>query len=234
MKQFLDRFILYFPVLFIKQYPYAWIAGVALWSWPPNISAAFFLIVLLGILAIHWREAAWISEMRRQHAPHGETFYIERLPIPIGRAVRNITILLVISATLAWFFSGMFRLGFWQTFILVFGFAICYLDVRFFSFVTIYIVTGGGIAIYFVPSHTDYRLFFSFKEMAEVRRLDHIEKIGEKWTVLSRLRTASSGLLLVPRSPKGFTRILDGEILLTPRNVDEFLKYIPSTLLTKI
>ncbi len=163
MKQFLDRFILYFPVLFIKQYPYAWIAGVALWSWPPNISAVFFLIVLIGILSLHWREAAWISEMRRQHAPHGETFYIERLPVPIERAVRNIAILLVISALLAWFLNGIFHLGFWQTFILVFGFAICYLDARFFWPVTIYIVTGGGIAIYYRPLAHGLSPFLQFQ-----------------------------------------------------------------------
>lgn len=30
MKRTLDKFILYIPVLFIKQYPCAWLAGVAL------------------------------------------------------------------------------------------------------------------------------------------------------------------------------------------------------------
>lgn len=232
MKRFLDGFILYFPTLFIKQYPYAWIVGIALWSWPPNISAVFFLIVLIGIFSLHWRKAAWISEMRRQHAPGDETFYIQRLPIPIKYATRNIAILLVCSALLAWLFDGPFHLGFLQTFIMLFGFAICYLDVRFFAAVTIYIVTGGGIAIYYIPGHVDNRIFLRFNEMAQVTRMDHIEIIPERWTVISRIKNVNSGVLLVPRSPKGFTRMLDGEVLLTPSNVDEFLKHVPSTLVS--
>jgi hypothetical protein len=232
MKRFLDRFILYFPVLFIKQYPYAWIAGVALWSFPPNISAVFFLVVLLGIFSIHWREAAWISEMRRQHAPHGETFHLERLPVPMGYAVRNIALLIAVSLVLALFFDDLFRLGYLQTVILFIGFAICYLDVRFFGAVTIYLVTGGGIGIYYVPGHTDYRLFIPFKEINDVRRFDHIDKPGETWSILSRLKIVSRGILLVPRSPRGFTRMLDGEILLTPMDMDNFLQHVPSTLIS--
>ena len=42
MKRSLDKFILYMPVLFIKQYPYTWIAAVVLWTWPPNLSGKFF------------------------------------------------------------------------------------------------------------------------------------------------------------------------------------------------
>ena len=232
MKRFLDKFILYFPVLFIKQYPYAWLVGVVLWSWPPNVSAVFFLIILIGILSVRWREAAWISEMRRQHAPGDETFYLDRLPVPVPRALRNIAILVGVCILLAWFLSGPFNLGIYQTFIMFFGFAICYLDTRFFGAVTIYIVTGGGIAIYYVPYHTDYRIFLRFSEMNQVVRMDHIGNIPASWSILSRLKTANSGVLLVPRSPKGFTRILDGEVLLTPTNVDEFLKHIPSTLVT--
>jgi hypothetical protein len=232
MKHFLDKFILYIPTLFIKQYPYAWIASIVLWTWPVNISAIFFLIVATGIFFLRWREAAWISEMRRQHAPKNETFYIDRIPVHIADAVRNIAVLLAGGGLLAWFLGGLFNLTFWQTFIMLVGFFLFYVDTRFFGAVTIYIVTGGGIAIYYIPGHTDYRIFLRFNEMGQIVRMDRIETRPESWSVFSRTRAATSGLLLVPRYAKGFTRMLDGEILLTPTNTDEFLNHIPSTLVT--
>lgn len=231
MKHSLNKFILYFPTLFIKQYPYAWIAGIVLWAWPVNISAVSFLIVAIGMLSLRWREAAWISEIRRQYAPKNETFYIDRLPISVQRSVLRIAILLAVSALTAWLIDGPFDLGYWQALIMIVGFLLMYVDTYFFGALTIYVVTGGGIAIYFIPGHTDYRIFIRFNEMGQVVRMDHIEKRPESWSVLSRIRTAKSGVLLVPRYAKGFTRVLDGEVLLTPTNVDEFLKYIPSTLM---
>ena len=40
MRPALDRFILGVPLLFIKQFPYAWIALIALWTWPPIVPKA--------------------------------------------------------------------------------------------------------------------------------------------------------------------------------------------------
>lgn len=232
MKQILDRFILYIPTLFIKQYPYAWIVAIALWSWPLNISAVFFLIVAFGVFSLNWRGAAWTSEMRRQYAPKNETFYKDRLRIPKPQAARNLAILAAISAATAWILGGRLSLSFWQAFIMLSGFGLFYLDTLFFGPVAIYIVTGGGIAIYYIPGHTDYRIFLRFNEMDRIVRMDRIEKRPESWSVLSRVRNAGSGILLTPRHARGFTRLLDGEVLLTPTNVDEFLKLVPSTLVT--
>ena len=187
IRQMLNNIILHFPTLFIKQYPYAWIAAIALWTWPPNISAVFLLIVVIGIFSLRWREAAWISEIRRQHAPKNETFYIDRIPVPIERAVRNIAILIAGGGLLAWFLDGLFNLTFWQTFIMLVGFFLFYVDTRFFGAVSIYIVTGGGIAIYFVPGHTDYRIFIRFNEMGQIVRMNRIEKQPESWSALSRV-----------------------------------------------
>ena len=93
-------------------------------------------------------------------------------------------------------------------------------------------VTGGGIAIYYIPGHTDYRIFIRFNEMGQVVRMGRIETRPVTWSVISRDRDTKSGVLLVPRYARGFTRVLDGEVLLTPSNVDEFLKHVPSTLVT--
>ncbi len=224
----LDNFILGFPVLFLKQYPYAWIPLIALWESPFAVGL-FLPVIVIGILSLRWRSAAWVSAMRREHGD--DPFYVERLPIPIQKTAQNAALLLAVCGLTAWLIQGQFGLDFWQYFILLTAFLLTYTDGRIFGAVTIYVVTGTGIAIYFVPGHLDYRIFIRFKEMRQVARLENVEKISDSWTVCSRFRKVSRGALLVPRSPTGFSRRLN-EILLTPVNTDEFLKRIPSTLVT--
>ena len=93
MKRFLDQFILGIPILFIKQYPYAWLVFVALWLWPPGLSLLFLGVVILGVLSLRWREAAWISTLRREYDPGNRGLRVERLPVPRQYAARNIAFL---------------------------------------------------------------------------------------------------------------------------------------------
>ena len=230
MKASLDKFILSFPVLFIKQYPYAWIAVVVLWTWPPVLSGVFLAVIVLGIFSLHWRSAAWISDQRRQHAPDNTAaFLVQRVPIPWSHTARRLAILVAVAAVTAWFASDLVSLTFWQFFIMIVGFAIFYLDTRFFGAATTYIVTDTGIAIYFVSGHLDYRVFIRFKEMERVQRLDAIETIEATWWVFSRVQKVKSGVLILPRNPQGFSKQIQ-EILVTPTDVDAFLERIPSTL----
>jgi hypothetical protein len=230
MRTFLDKFILSFPVLFLKQYPYAWIAVVSFWTWPPVLSAVFGLIIVVGIAALNWRAAAWISDQRRQHAPHGtETFLVQRLPIPWAFTARRLAMLLAIAALTAWAAGDYIGLGFWRFFIMIVGFAIFYMDVRFFGAETTYIVTDTGIAIYFVSGHLDYRVFLHFKEMDRVLRMESVEKPEFDWWIFSRVQQVKSGVLLLPRNRNGFTKQIP-KAFLTPTNMDEFLKLLPSTL----
>lgn len=229
MKTFLDTFILSFPILFLKQYPYAWIAVVILWDWPPILSATFFTVMAVGVACLHWRAAAWVSDMRRQYAPNGQTFLVQKPPIPWALTARYLLFLLAGAAAAAWLAGEWVGLSFWQFFIMTTGFALTYMDSRFFGPYTIYIVTDTGICIYFVPGHLDYRIILNFKEIGKAQRLDRIEAIEDSWSVCSRARKPKSGVLLAPRNPRGFSKALR-EVLLTPTNVDEFLKRVPSTL----
>ncbi|HEX5808184.1 MAG TPA: hypothetical protein VFY25_05920, partial [Anaerolineales bacterium] len=106
MKQFLDRFILGFPVLFLKQYPYAWIAVVALWPRSQSFAALFLVIIALGLLSLRWQSAAWISHMRRQHAGEDGKFYIDQPPILWQRAARKIAFLMGGSVLVAFLLQG--------------------------------------------------------------------------------------------------------------------------------
>ncbi len=234
MRQTLDRFILSIPTLFIKQYPYAWIPLVFLWTWPPTIVLIFLLVIVVGLASLQWRSAAWISEMRRQHAPRPtDAFLVQRTPVPWMHFARTVGTLLVIAAGAAWLLGEFVGLGAWRFFVLIVGFALCYLDARFVGAETIYAVAPDGIAIYFMPGHVDYRIFVAFKEMRRVQRLDAIASIPATWSVCARLRKPTSGVLLVPRSPQGFSRRLQ-EILVVPPNVDDFLKRVPSTLVNEL
>src|SRR5512135_300806 len=110
MKQFLDRFILGFPVLFIKQFPYAWIAAIAFWSWPPFFSGIFLAIIVVGLLMLHWQSIAWVSNLRREHASKDGKFYVDQSPFPLAASARKVLLLVLGGAVLAWLLQGQLGL----------------------------------------------------------------------------------------------------------------------------
>jgi hypothetical protein len=224
MKAFLDRFILGFTVLFLKQYPYAWIAFVAIWPRSPSVAALFAVIVVMGVLSLRWQSAAWISHIRRQYAGKDGKFYVDQPPVTWQTAVRNIAILTAASALVAYLLRGQFGLSFWQLLIMVVGFTILYQDTRFFGSAVTYIITASGIAIRFVPGHLDYRLFLSFKEISRIERCEFKKDNG--WDLFARARDTKEGLLMTPKSPNGFTRRID-RLFIAPQDRERFLAELP-------
>ena len=224
MKPTFDRFILNIPRLFIKQYPYAWFPLIVLWAWPPSIAIVFLVIILLGLSMLQWQRSAWISYMRHEHAGAEGKFYVDVPAIPWGGAAQKIAILLAGSGLLAFILKGQFGLAFWQIFLIAVGFTLTYYDVRFFGYPTIYIITATGIAVYFAPGHLDYRLFFTFKEIARIERTNF--KKDHNWDFFSRTRDGSDGLLLVPKDVKGFSKRLE-RLFIVPQDIDKFLEQLP-------
>ncbi|HXD11083.1 MAG TPA: hypothetical protein VN653_13545, partial [Anaerolineales bacterium] len=155
MKQFLDRFILGITLLFIKQFPYAWIAVIALWTWPPVVSGIFLLIIVLGLLMLRWQSRAWISNLRREHALKDGKFYIDEPDISLTESGRKLIFLLVGSALIAWLLNGQFGLNFRQIFLMTLGFTLLYRDTQFFGAPTTYVITASGIGIHYIPGHID-------------------------------------------------------------------------------
>jgi hypothetical protein len=219
LKSFLDRFILGIPRLYIKQFPYAWIVFITLWTWPPNLSSIFLIIVLIGLLMVQWQHSAWISTMRNEYAPNGGKFYVDRPPIPVQRAVQNILILLVVSGTVAYFLNSQIGLAPWQVFLIIVGFSLFYRNSLFFGAPTTYIITASGIAIYFAPGNIDYRLFLGSDEISRVERCGYQKDKG--WDCFARTR-ANDGLLLLPKNPNGLTKRIE-KLFITPRDIDKFL-----------
>ena len=225
MKAFFDRFILGIPLLFIKQFPYAWIALVALWTWPPNLSIVFLIIILVGLLMANWQSAAWISNLRREYAPMDGKFYVDQPAIPWRKTLYKIAILLSASAILAFLLQGNFNLSFWQIFLVIVGFTLLYRNSQFFGAPTTYIITASGIGIHFIPGHIDYRLFLNFKEISRIEKSQY--QMDQGWDFFARARDHQEGLLLIPKNPKGFTKRLE-KLFIVPRDTEKFLAQLPA------
>lgn len=224
MRQLLDRFILGIPVLFLKQYPYAWIAVVALWPRSPSVALVFLAVVVTGILSLRWQSAAWVAQMRAGHGSGDGKFYIDRPPIPRRMAARKIALLLLGGAVLALLLGGKLGLSSWQVFIMVVGFVLFYQDNRFFGAEVIYLITASGIAIRFVPGHLEYRLFLPFREISRIEPITHAE--SREVDVLARTREEQDGLLLTPKDPRGFTNRIH-KLFIVPGNLERFIEHLP-------
>lgn len=221
----LDRFILSVPRLFLKQYPYAWFPLVVLWTWPPSISIIFLAVIVTGLLCLRWQSAAWMAHTRREYAGREGKFHVDRPAVPWGRAARNIAILLAGVGLIAFILKGQFGLSFWQLFVIFGGFMLTYQDVRFFGAPTIYIITAAGIAVYFAPGHLDYRLFFTFKEIARIERTQF--RKDEGWDYFARTyEPGAEGLLLVPKDINGFSKRLK-RLFIVPGDIERFLEQLP-------
>ena len=224
MKQSLDRFILGIPLLFIKQFPYAWIAVIALWTWPPVVPGIFLLIILLGLLMMRWQSRAWISNLRREHAFKDGKFHVDEPDIPLMESARKIMFLLAGSALIAWLLNGQFRLNFWQIFLMIVGFTLLYRDTQFFGAPTTYIITNQGIGIHFTPGHIDYRLFLPFKEISRIEKSEYQK--DRNWDLFARTRDTKEGLLMIPKSPKGFTKRIE-KLFIAPEDMENFMGQLP-------
>ncbi|HET9587856.1 MAG TPA: hypothetical protein VFO91_03610 [Anaerolineales bacterium] len=224
MKQTLDRFILAIPLLFIKQFPYAWIAVVALWTWPPVVPGFLLLIIVIGMLMLRWQSRAWISNLRREHAFREGKFYIDEPEIPWPDSARRILVLLIGAGLLAWLLDGQFRLNSWQLFSLIVGFTLLYNDTRFFGAPVTYIITDRGIGIHFIPGHIDYRLFLPFREISRIEKSIYQKDKG--WDLFARTRDVTDGLLMTPKSLNGFTKQID-KLFIAPKDIEKFLEQLP-------
>ena len=228
MQRTFDSFILSIPRLYIKQFAYAVIFYVVLWTWPPTVSIAILFVIPLGMALLEWRYAAWMRSQREEHAPTGGKFYIDTPQFPVMYAVRNISLLIVFCALVSYFIQGRFGLSFWQFFFILAGFTVLYRNFNFFGSRASYIITARGIAIYFAQGHLDYPLFLSFSEIREIEKCRY--KKDEGWSFMGRLLTKEDGLLIHAKSSDGFSRRLK-KVFIIPGDMTKFLEQLPYGLL---
>lgn len=232
--RFLENFILAVPYLFLKKIPYAWLALVFLWTWPPVfISWVLVGIILLGLLMMDWQRRAWEAKLVREHHKGPQEPFIDRPKMPLQTQLRNLALLALGSGLVAWILQGLLEISFWQWFFLLVGFMLLYMDHRLFGAATVYILTDQGIGIRFAPGHVDYRLFFSYGEIWRAQHIQVPEKMPVRWSVITPTRKPEEGVLLTPRNRDGFTRQIKSEILLAPSDKQAFLAHFPTQLIKK-
>ena len=226
MTQTLNRFILGLPVLFLKQYPYAWIVFVALWPYSPPMALVFLAVVVIGIISLRWQADAWISQMRSEHAPDNGKFHVDQPPVPWRMAAQKIGLLTAGGAIAAFLLQGRLGLGFWQFFFIIAGFPIFYQDTRFFGASVIYIITATGIGIRFVPGHLGYQIFLPFREIRQIERTGYKYRERSDTDAFTRTREEADGLLLIPKDPRGFSKSLQ-KLFIVPADVEGFMQQMP-------
>lgn len=225
----IEKIALGTPYLFLKKIPYAWIAAVALWTWPPIVSGVFLGIIALGLVMMVLQQRSWEAKILRECHTHGQAYRV-RPRMPLILQVRNAAIVLAGSAILAVLLRGQLSLSGPQWFFLVAGFAFLYRDYVIFGASAVYLVTSEGIGVRWVPGHVDYRLFFHYNEMDTIARVQNPADLPAHYDTLSPMRGKKEGVLLRAKHSEGFSREL-GHILLTPPDPQEFLAHVPATLI---
>jgi hypothetical protein len=223
MKVF-ERFILEIPYLFLKKIPYAWLAAVFFWSWPPVLSAIILAIVLLGLGMMAWQNRAW--ENKICHEFHsGETRPLIDHPHAARIfQIRNLGLVLTGSGLAGWLLNGRFDLSGLQWGLLLAGCMLLYKDALLFGPAITYIITDQGIGIRYVPGHVDYRLFFKFHEIWRVEGTKVPKRVPRGWDMLTPQRHPQEGVLLYAARREGFSKQIRSEVLLNPTDMDGFLK----------
>lgn len=219
-------FVLEIPYLFLKKIPYAWVFVVALWAIHPILSGIFLAIILLGLWLMVVQQRAWEAEIARKY----QVLYRDQPRAPFAYQLRNAILVCAGSAAFGWFAGGQFGLSALQVTLLCIGVMFLYKDALLFGAGTVYLVTNKGIAIRYVPGHIDYRLFFGYDEIRSVEKIAPVENIPLSWDVLTpRRKMSSAGLLLKPKNINGFSKTIR-EVVLCPKDMDEFIKHLPSSL----
>lgn len=221
--KFLDKFILGIPLPFFNIVPYAWLTAIFLWTWPPTLAGILLGIVLLGLLVMLWQERAW-RRMIRSEYQHGKANpSVDRPHLPLLIQLRNVALLCAACGLLSWLLNGRLGLLGWQWFALLAGFMLLWNKSRLLGNSTTYLITEQGIAIRLV-GRMEYRLYFPYGEIADVKKTDIPKKIPPTWGVLWPGKSAWEGILVSPASPAGFSKQFPGSLLLTPTDKDAFLK----------
>jgi hypothetical protein len=220
----LEKFILEVPYLFLKKIPYAWLAAVFFWSWPPVLSAIILAIVLLGLGMMAWQNRAWENKICREFHSGEARPFIDHPHAPRTFQIRNLALVLAGSGLAGWLLNGRFDLSGLQWSLLLAGCMLLYKDALLFGAKVTYIITDQGIGIRYVPGHVDYRLFFKFHEIWRAEWTKVPERVPRRWDVLTPQRRPREGVLLYAARREGFSKQIQSEVLLKPTEADEFIR----------
>ncbi len=219
--RFLETFILGVPRLFLKKIAYAWLGVIFFWHWPPVSSGIFMGIMLLGLLLMVWQDRAWEARVTREFHGRDTRPYIDRPHAPLTFQIRNILLLCTVSAVLGWLLDGQFDLSGLQWFLLFTGFMLLYRDAALLGAAATYIVTDQGIGIHY---HGFYQPFFKFSEIRQAAQTKPPQRIPQHWTLMTPQKHPKEGVLLFAAQAGGFSKEIQGELLLAPTDIEKFMQ----------
>jgi hypothetical protein len=219
----LEKVILDIPYLFLKMILFAWLGVVGFWSWPPVFAGIFLAIVLLGLLLIAWQNQAWEAGIRRDFQSGKTRPFTDHPHAARIFQARNLLLVLAGGAGLGWLMNGRIGLSGLQWGLLA-GFMLLYRDAMLFGASVTYIITDQGIGIRYVPGHVDYRLFFKFREIRQAVRTKPPARMPRGWDVLAPQKHPQEGILLIAMRRGGFSKQIQGEVLLAPTDIEMFLE----------
>jgi hypothetical protein len=220
----LENIVLGIPYQIIKMLPYAWVGVVFFWSWQPVISGIFMAIVLLGFWMMAWQNRAWEARITREFYSGDARPYIDHPHIARRSQVLHSVLVCIGCGLVGWFLNGLVSLSGLQWFLLSAGFMFISRDALIFGAPVTYIMTNQGIGVRFVPGNVDYRLFFKFIEIRQITRIKVPESIPRSWEVLAPQRHPKEGVMLLSLHRGGFSKQIQGEVLLAPTDIEKFLE----------
>jgi hypothetical protein len=231
--KFFENLLLNTPYRFLRHTPYAWVALIMFWIWPPDwLTLTFAGLIVLGLVLMVLQRRFWEQRVQREYQKQGEP-YRSHPRMPVMKQLRNLALVLAGSALLAFLLGGRLGINGVQWFLLIAGLVILWADARLFGASTIYLVTPRGIAVQYAPGQRSYRWFFHYAEINYIARIHEGEKLPPRTEALGPVPGQKEGVLLVAKRMDGFSSEL-GAVLLTPEDPEEFLKQIPSTLIEQL
>ena len=228
--KFLESLLLNSPYRFLRHTPYAWVALVMFWVWPPDwLVLTFAGLIVLGLILMVLQQRFWERRVLREYQKQGEPYRAHpRMPPAIQ--LRNLALVLAGSALLAFLLRNRLGITSVQWFLLIAGLVILWADARILGASTIYLVTPRGIAVQYAPGQRSYRWFFNYNEINYISRVRAGDKLPPRTEVLGPVPGRKDGVLLAAKRMDGFSPDL-GAALLTPDDPEEFLRQIPATLI---
>jgi hypothetical protein len=223
-----NRLVLRIPTIILLRAFYAWIFIVAFYEWPPVLSGILTALLLISLILLKAQHVTWEKLITQSHLGTGPVRYVDHPRPPLRYLILNLFVALLIGWGAALVLDGKAYLSGLQWFLIIAGPFFLNQSRMLFWIPTTYLITDQGMWILY---HTS-QLFIRFKEIAQAQVVQgHVAPVGQDF-MFTPVRYPAA-LRLRPVNRSGFTRLVR-ELLLTPANLDAFLRQIPPELIRTV
>lgn len=184
--------------------------------------------LLLGLAAMKTNRAEWTRLIRSGKLGTGRVQFIDRPDIGVSLLLINLLSWLVFGLVFGLLLTGRLNLTAFQWFLIVAGVGCWELFCRLFWLPIEYMVTNQGIWI----QYNVFRKFIPFDNLREVKFVPG--RLSPRGYYAPPAYTRYSNfVILIPTNPAKIGKTIR-TILLTPRDIAQFLQHLPNDLLSKM